>query len=183
MSRVKRDECVQKRLWVRAEKRYTTFMKKKKKSNQWQVNADAVVFVTAVLVCVIGALVVWVAYLVNSTLQVYPSPAPIKTVQCTMEAKLCPDGSVVGRTGPNCEFAPCIGKPEAVPPSINPEQLNLPIGYTLKRYTVAKVLETVCKKDDDCTTPSQYLMMSSCPYTSLCLNERCTVVCPGHESR
>lgn len=26
---------------------------------------------------------------------------------CTMEAKICPDGSFVGRTGPNCEFAPC----------------------------------------------------------------------------
>ena len=30
-----------------------------------------------------------------------------KPVVCTMEAKLCPDGSAVGRTGPNCEFAPC----------------------------------------------------------------------------
>lgn len=28
-------------------------------------------------------------------------------VACTMEAKLCPDGSYVGRTGPNCEFAEC----------------------------------------------------------------------------
>ena len=28
---------------------------------------------------------------------------------CTLEAKLCPDGSAVGRTGPNCEFAPCPG--------------------------------------------------------------------------
>lgn len=26
---------------------------------------------------------------------------------CTMEAKACPDGSFVGRTGPNCEFAAC----------------------------------------------------------------------------
>jgi len=26
---------------------------------------------------------------------------------CTMEAKLCPDGSYVGRTGPNCEFEKC----------------------------------------------------------------------------
>lgn len=26
---------------------------------------------------------------------------------CTTEAKFCPDGSAVGRTGPNCEFAPC----------------------------------------------------------------------------
>lgn len=28
-------------------------------------------------------------------------------VACTMEAKICPDGSAVGRSGPNCEFAPC----------------------------------------------------------------------------
>lgn len=31
-------------------------------------------------------------------------------VMCTMEAKLCPDGSAVGRVGPHCEFAPCPGK-------------------------------------------------------------------------
>ncbi|HCS78848.1 TPA: hypothetical protein DIV55_03825 [Patescibacteria group bacterium] len=31
-------------------------------------------------------------------------------VACTMDAKLCPDGSSVGRTGPNCEFAPCPGE-------------------------------------------------------------------------
>ena len=30
-----------------------------------------------------------------------------KEVACTMEAKVCPDGSSVGRTGPKCEFAPC----------------------------------------------------------------------------
>lgn len=28
-------------------------------------------------------------------------------VACTLEAKICPDGSAVGRTGPHCEFAPC----------------------------------------------------------------------------
>lgn len=32
------------------------------------------------------------------------NPAP---VACTMEAKICPDGSAVGRVGPNCEFAAC----------------------------------------------------------------------------
>lgn len=26
---------------------------------------------------------------------------------CTMEAKLCADGSAVGRSGPNCEFEKC----------------------------------------------------------------------------
>jgi hypothetical protein len=28
-------------------------------------------------------------------------------VVCTMEARECPDGSYVGRTGPRCEFSPC----------------------------------------------------------------------------
>lgn len=28
-------------------------------------------------------------------------------VACTMDAKICPDGSAVGRSGPNCEFDPC----------------------------------------------------------------------------
>jgi hypothetical protein len=31
---------------------------------------------------------------------------------CTDDAKQCPDGSYVGRTGPACEFAPC-GEPKA----------------------------------------------------------------------
>lgn len=30
---------------------------------------------------------------------------------CTMEAKQCPDGSYVGRVGPNCEFAKCPVEP------------------------------------------------------------------------
>lgn len=31
-------------------------------------------------------------------------------VACTMDAKLCPDGSSVGRVAPNCEFALCPGE-------------------------------------------------------------------------
>ncbi len=33
---------------------------------------------------------------------------------CTLEAKLCPDGSSVGRAGPNCEFDPCPGEKEGI---------------------------------------------------------------------
>lgn len=29
---------------------------------------------------------------------------------CTLDAKICPDGSAVGRSGPNCEFDPCPGE-------------------------------------------------------------------------
>lgn len=35
------------------------------------------------------------------------SSASSKQVACTEEAKICPDGSSVGRTGPKCEFAAC----------------------------------------------------------------------------
>lgn len=46
---------------------------------------------------------------------------------CTMEAKLCPDGSAVGRTGPQCEFAPC---PEivVVPPVATTGDVVLGVG-------------------------------------------------------
>jgi len=37
-------------------------------------------------------------------------------VACTKEAKVCPDGSAVGRTGPSCEFAPCPGDVTSAPP-------------------------------------------------------------------
>src|SRR3989338_3917934 len=38
----------------------------------------------------------------QNTLKLSPEP-----VFCTQEAKQCPDGSYVGRTGPKCEFNPC----------------------------------------------------------------------------
>lgn len=37
-----------------------------------------------------------------------PNPTTVTTgVACTMDAKMCPDGSYVGRTGPKCEFSAC----------------------------------------------------------------------------
>ncbi|OGZ60670.1 MAG: hypothetical protein A2919_02110 [Candidatus Spechtbacteria bacterium RIFCSPLOWO2_01_FULL_43_12] len=48
--------------------------------------------------------------LVLAVLAVYNGnnlPQEQEPVFCTQDAKLCPDGSYVGRTGPNCEFADC----------------------------------------------------------------------------
>lgn len=33
-------------------------------------------------------------------------------IACTMEALLCPDGSYVGRSGPECQFSPCPEIPQ-----------------------------------------------------------------------
>jgi hypothetical protein len=38
------------------------------------------------------------------------------SVACTLEAKICPDGSSVGRSGPNCEFTLCPGAASSTTP-------------------------------------------------------------------
>lgn len=48
--------------------------------------------------------------LFNLTPSPSPSPSNLPSTPgpaCTLEAKLCSDGTSVGRVGPNCEFAPC----------------------------------------------------------------------------
>lgn len=62
---------------------------------------------------VIGAVTVIVAlagfYKFNFTDggDIMPPVGGPQQIGCTMEARLCPDGSAVGRSGPRCEFAPC----------------------------------------------------------------------------
>lgn len=59
---------------------------------------------TPFFIAVIVALVAIAIWLMSTERSHAPEP-----VACTMEAKLCPDGTAVGRTGPNCEFAACPG--------------------------------------------------------------------------
>lgn len=47
-------------------------------------------------------------------------------VACTLEVKMCPDGSFVGRIGPNCEFALCPGPDQSPTPT--------PTKSTMPRY-------------------------------------------------
>jgi hypothetical protein len=44
--------------------------------------------------------------------EVSPQTPVYEGVACTMDAKICPDGSAVGRIPPDCEFAPCPGGSE-----------------------------------------------------------------------
>lgn len=54
--------------------------------------------IIALVLSLVVALWVW---------DIRTAKAPTGEQACTQEAKLCPDGSAVGRTGPNCEFAQC----------------------------------------------------------------------------
>jgi len=73
-------------------------------------------FILSIVLFIIigGGILIW---------QLWYSPvAPSILPACTQEAKICPDGSSVGRTGPNCEFAECPSEIVTLPkesPAIN----------------------------------------------------------------
>jgi len=52
------------------------------------------------------------------------------------------------------------------------------VGECPPNYNITEILNDTCSVDKDCVTPNRYLIMSSCPYTSKCLDGKCTVVCP-----
>jgi hypothetical protein len=54
----------------------------------------------------------------KSVLVTSPSPGS-ESVACTMDAKVCPDGSSVGRVGPNCEFPQCPGDEQSTEESLS----------------------------------------------------------------
>lgn len=61
-------------------------------------NRSLFVAAAVLILAVVAVLVFWT----------YQKPKTnVNPVACTAEAKICPDGSAVGRTGPNCEFSPC----------------------------------------------------------------------------
>lgn len=49
-----------------------------------------------------------------------------KPVACTLEAKICPDGTNVGRTGPKCEFTKC--------PDVTPTLSPSPVDETTQSF-------------------------------------------------
>lgn len=53
--------------------------------------------------------ILWVSFAGYLNFAVWQKNAP-RFAACTLEARLCPDGSAAGRAGPNCEFAPCPGE-------------------------------------------------------------------------
>ncbi len=56
---------------------------------------------------IILLIVLLIALGVVGWLSVFIGDKSDNQIACTMEAKLCSDGSAVGRTGPKCEFAKC----------------------------------------------------------------------------
>src|SRR3989344_4482933 len=73
-----------------------------------------------------------------------------KKIACTEEAKICPDGSAVGRTGPNCEFTAC--------PPVNPK----------KEATTAGINQAITIQGIS-LAPFEILEDSRCPVDVTCV--------------
>lgn len=114
--------------------------------------------VVAVLLIVGGAAAVW-GFSDKGTGFLGMGPAPVATTTepgtgyvCTQEAKICPDGTAVGRTGPSCEFAAC---PLA---TTTPE----------KQATVAALNQRILNMDVH-ITPLEVIEDSRCPMGVYCI--------------
>lgn len=79
---------------------------------------------------------------------------------CTLEAKLCPDGSAVGRTGPNCEFAACPSKESSLSADETSEsKICIQVIAPAKNSTTSE-----CKKfPTPCDVPIGWEKVESCP--------------------
>lgn len=127
------------------------------------------IFVLIVLVILLFALMGLFGAFNSASLPTIPNHPvpPTDTVACTMEAKMCPDGSYVGRTGPHCEFAAC----PAGNPVIDKTTFEARIGMSGSVYDVS-------------ITPVEILEDSRCPTDVVCIQAgtvrvRATVVVDG----
>ncbi|MDO8554075.1 MAG: hypothetical protein Q7S22_04670 [Candidatus Micrarchaeota archaeon] len=98
------------------------------------------------------------------TTQLPPLNKTNYTIACTQEAKLCSDGSAVGRTGPNCEFAAC-------PNSITSDENQTQVLKTFeldKSFTISEN-ETLTNQAEDITIKAVSFTSSLCPADVICI--------------
>jgi len=107
------------------------------------------------------------AYFVVSR-QADESPGPIA---CTQDAMLCPDGSYVGRTGPDCEFECPGGNPSPTPTPTPPPAggpIPLPVSAVFGSPTTFAI-NTQAKFDDGLMVTLVEINDSRCPQGVVCI--------------
>lgn len=84
-------------------------------------------------------------------------PITEEPVFCTADAKICPDGTGVGRIPPKCDFAPCptATNSTATSSSTTNNKLEAGIGYTassnnVKIYPLEVLEDSRCPEDVQC---------------------------------
>ncbi len=65
--------------------------------------------ITTAFLILVGTGIWYFAFKPEAVEQVQTSDTATTTYTCNADGKVCPDGSIVGRTGPMCEFSECPG--------------------------------------------------------------------------
>lgn len=91
---------------------------------------------------------------------------------CTQEAKICPDGSSVGRSGPNCEFSPCPTGTKSTPTDSCSEDSECGINIC---ECISQRNELITYKEKSCTR--------ACSGQPKCINKRCILDNTNTEGR
>ena len=92
---------------------------------------------------------------------------PDEPVACTMEARMCPDGSYVGRQGPKCEFAACPAPVSATTSSTTVVVIGTTTPVVTKTLTVG--IGEKAQVGAFGITPVQVLEDSRCPVNVQCI--------------
>lgn len=153
-----------------------------------------------VLILLLVAIVAGFFFFLDSIMdKLITVPVVVEPVACTQEAKLCPDGSSVGRTGTNCAFAECPSMPvtqikEGTVAALNQKILNN--GILITPLTV--VTDSRCPSDVVCisagevslkvllekgTTRSEIVMKSQTPVVFGDTKVSLTAVTPENNSK
>ena len=110
---------------------------------------------------VVILLVIGIAgFFYRNTLEHPNVPAGPTATACTQEAKICPDGTSVGRSGPDCAFAVCA------PPNTEDAELGIgfviPTGYTANPDAIGAepTLSAVFEKPSKGSVPNTILIRS-----------------------
>jgi hypothetical protein len=96
--------------------------------NFYRSNSFRLIFVALVILLIGGAIGYSIAIIKSNSNKQRSNKDGQKG--CTLEVKICPDGSSVGRSGSNCEFAPC---PTTKPTPISSKTTGW-IPYTNEKY-------------------------------------------------
>ena len=77
-----------------------------------RLNANKIIMDKKIKIGIVSAIIlvltiVLAMYLLKDDRAIVSNDISDRKIACTEEAKECPDGSYVGRTGPRCEFTPC----------------------------------------------------------------------------
>lgn len=107
----------------------------------------------SVLILVLVGIAAAAFYFSDARMNKQVAPIVIEPVVCTQEAKLCPDGSSVGRTGANCAFAECPLMPVT----------------QIKEGTVAALNQKILN-NGILITPLSVISDSRCPSDVVCIS-------------